>query len=181
MKILIAFSVILLVFAVPASSKQINFAPTTTNVEIGQIIEIPILINSEYQKIGAISFNIDFDSNYLEGLIQNQNGSVFPLLATATPTPELYESGAPGPNDFWGEGLLTTLVFKGKSAGSTLISINNVETWYSSDYYAKNDFQINNPLAINVMQPKAVPEPSVLFNLIGLFSCLAGAKKLSKK
>ena len=106
-------------------AKDITLSASTVDVEVGKTIEVQVKINTDGEKVGAVGFGIDFSTENLEGLTPNQTGSIFPMCATLSATK--YECGATGQNGFSGEGLITTLTYKGRAAGPVTISLKNFE------------------------------------------------------
>ncbi len=104
-------------------AKEVVLSTDAVSVEAEKIIQIKVSINTDAEKVNAIGFVIDFSTEILEGLTPNQSGSSFPMCATLSSTK--YECGVSGQNGFSGGGLVTTLTFRGRTAGATTITLRN--------------------------------------------------------
>lgn len=112
-----------------AADKSVTLVTTKTSIEVDDKLEVKVMINTGGEKVSAIGFNIEFPTENLEGTTPNSSGTVFPMSG-GTQSSTRYECGIVGRDGFTGEGLITTLVFKGKLAGEATINITNFEARY---------------------------------------------------
>lgn len=124
-----------------AASKAVTLTPNVTSVAVGSTVEVKVEIDTGGEKVNAFGFSIDFSTESLEGLLPNQAGSVFPMCATLTAT--RYECGKTGVDGFAGQGLVTTLIFKGRVVGPTTIFLRNIEAHYGPTGAIVSGFDAN--------------------------------------
>ncbi len=124
--VFVFFVFFLLFFLLPEAAyadKGLTLSASTVNVEVDEIIEIPVKIDTGDDHIHAIGFKIEFPTENLEGIEPSMVGTEFWLPATNTAT--RIEYGRPNPG-YSGKGLVTTLRFRGRVAGTATIKISDI-------------------------------------------------------
>jgi hypothetical protein len=139
-----------------AFAKSITLTANASKIEIGEVIEVKIEIDTSGEKVNAVGFTIDFPTEVLEGLLPSQAGSVFPLCATLSAT--RYECGITGKDGFSGSGLVTTLIFKGRTVGTASVALQNFDARYGPTGQAVTGFTAN-LMQINVFPAGEKPAP----------------------
>ena len=134
------------------AEKTITLSSSTTSVEVGQTIDIPIAIDTNGEKVNAVGFTIDFPTETLEGLVPNRAGSAFPFWVTESAT--RVDCGIQGQQGFTGTGTVTTLRFKGRTEGTANISLRNIKVLFAGVQVA--DFS-GNDISITVYSSGATP------------------------
>ncbi len=125
------------------ADKGFTISSSLSTIAQNQIIEVPIRISTEGEKINAIGFSVDFSTEILEGLPPSQAGSVFPMWVQATST-KIY-CGTYGENGFSGDGLVVTLRFKGRQDGATSITLNSIWVLFNGatlEGYSTNQIEL---------------------------------------
>ncbi len=114
-----------------AAAKEVTLMPSMSSVEVGQKLEVKINIDTGTDPVGAVGFDISYPTEILqaESNSPSNSGSVLPMPG-GTQSATRYECGIVGKAGFTGIGLITTLVFKVKTAGTALIEIKNFEARY---------------------------------------------------
>jgi len=130
------FTFFLSAFSASASS-QLYFTGST-NVEVGKTIRVQLRINTDGKKIGGISGNIIFSTELLEGLVPEIGGSLCNQWITNVSTK--FECGVKGTEGFIGDGLIYTLVFRGRNSGTTNITISNFQAFFGPLGESVNEF-----------------------------------------
>ena len=111
------------------AEKTITLSAGSVNVEVGQQIDVPIYIDTDGEVVNAVGFNINFPTENLEGLVPNRVDSAFPMWVSESAT--RIDCGIHGQQGFTGRGLVTTLRFKGRTAGPAAISITNLKVLFA--------------------------------------------------
>lgn len=148
------------------AEKGITISASTSSVEVDSYIDVPIYIDTGTDKVNAVGFDIDFPTETLEGLPPNRNGSVFPMWVSESAT--RIDCGIPGQQGFTGSGLITTLRFKGRTAGSANIALNNIKVLFagiSVAGFSSNDIDLT---VYGSASPPPGAEPSPDVNKITL-------------
>ena len=111
-----------------AAGKTLYMVPSATNIETGMQLEVKVYIDTDGAPVNSVGFDIDFPTEILEGSEPNMAGSVFPLSPELSST--RVDTGLTKAGGFTGLGLVATLKYVGKSAGSATININNFQALF---------------------------------------------------
>ena len=104
-------------------SPHFSFTPATKSEVLGNSFEISINVDTGGKSIGSVDAIIEYDPNLLE-VVSVSEGLFFPTVTSTTATLgkiKIYgiaDTGVPKT----GTGILATITFKGKSAGTALVS-----------------------------------------------------------
>lgn len=138
------------------AEKGFTLSASSSNVEVGKFIDVPIKIDTGGEAVNAIGFNISFPTENLEGLAPNRAGSVFPMWVTESST--RIDCGIPGQQGFNGSGVVTVLRFRGRVAGTANITLSNIKVLFAGIGVA--GFNAND-ITLNVYGAEA-PPPEVI-------------------
>lgn len=156
----IFFGIILSSAHTASAEKLITLSAHSAYINHNDYLEIQVKINTDAEKVNAIGFSIDFSNEILEGLPPSRTGSAFPMWVTETAT--RIDCGVYGQNGFSGEGLITTLRFRGRKVGVATINITNVKVLFAGNLLSGYETA---PIDINVLTSGAedivVDDPNV--------------------
>jgi len=103
-------------------SPHLSFTPATKSEVLGDSFEVSVNVDTGGKSIGSVDAIIEYDQSLLE-VVSVSEGLFFPTVTSVTATPgtiKIYgiaDAGAPKT----GTGILATITFKGKSAGTALV------------------------------------------------------------
>lgn len=138
------------------AAKSVTLTANSTFVQVGKALEVKVEIDTGGDKVNVIGFTIDFPTETLEGLTPSQAGSVFPMCATLSAT--RYECGITGRDGFSGQGLITTLIFKGRKVGEANITLKNFEARFGPTGSLVSGFS-SNVVMVSVTEEAQKPPP----------------------
>ncbi|KKR28066.1 MAG: hypothetical protein UT60_C0028G0001, partial [candidate division CPR2 bacterium GW2011_GWD2_39_7] len=97
-------------------------------VEVDRIMKIELRISTDGEKVGAVSVDINFPTELVEGLQPEAGGSFCNMWVNQTPNK--LTCGVTGNQGFTGDGLIGTLVFRGRLAGYANITLSNISVTF---------------------------------------------------
>lgn len=151
--------IILLLALVPVdqahAEKGIYLSAAATTVEVDKTIDVPIVIDTGGEAVNAVGFTIDFPTENLEGLVPNRANSSFNWWVIESAT--RIDCGTDIHAGFTGNGLITTLRFKGRKEGDTNITLRNISVIYNGTVL--NGF-VPNDINISVIGTGMTPAPT---------------------
>lgn len=125
------------------AEKGITISAGSSNLEVDKFLDVPIYIDTGTDAINAIGFTVNFPTENLEGLLPNRAESAFTMWVTESAT--RIDCGIPGQTGFTGKGLVTTLRFKGRTAGTANVTLSNIKVLFAGSTvpgFASNEISI---------------------------------------
>lgn len=171
-KLLVALSLILVVFSVPLVTRgqeaSFYITPKSGSYEIGKTFNVTVFINSEGVSINATQAKMSFPSGILKVVNISKSNSIFPLWVQepvwSNSKGEIsFGGGLPSPGFKGKAGKVMTIFFQGKSPGEALVDFRN-ETILENSPYAPDIFSFSQEgkYSIFKIKPPEIPKvPSI--------------------
>ncbi len=127
-----------------AQAASMYFSPSSKNVNVGDIIKVSVLLNTESEAVNNAEANINFPSDKLE-IVSITKGSVFslwveePSFSNGVGTAS-FNGGIPTPGYEGSGGNLVSITFRAKKSGTASI------------YFASGAVRANDGLGTNVLR-----------------------------
>ncbi len=131
--IIVAFALIIILPKTAFAEKGLTLSASTVNVEVDKVIEVPVKIDMSNDHVHAIGFKVEFPTENLEGIEPSMVGTLFngpPVNNTATRIDYGCVTGTKPNPGCSGKGLVTTLRFRGRVAGTATIRISDIKAIY---------------------------------------------------
>lgn len=108
-----------------AATASLTLVPSTTSVNIGDMVTVQIRENSSTDPINVVQANVAYDATKLQFVSFDETGSAFPTVVTITQTAGTVQAarGTNGGTSVTGDQLVTKLNFKALTAGSVPLTI----------------------------------------------------------
>ena len=149
---MLLFSISFFVVPKAAHAADLSFTPSSGTVAVGDTISVAVTLKPGSDSVNASDGTITFDNTLLSVSSISKDGSVFSLW-TADPTYSnsagtiSYSGGTP--TAFSNNGKILTIVFKGKAAGSAVLSFSKA-TVLAADGKGTDVYGVGSPGKVTV-------------------------------